>query len=151
MLNETHHLFGPVGEISPVHRRISSVWRVTPVFRKICSRWVFAVVAVMPSVAAVSASVRPANRLGEQAGFGRRQTKGGGDCVGTILLVRLRTDEHGRDGRGLQPRAEIAACERQDVGEDRRHIGEADRQPGLANAGRVSGRKGDGAAQLGCG
>jgi hypothetical protein len=50
-------MFDLVGEISPVHRRISSAWRVTPVFRKMCSRWVFAVVPAMLSVAAVSASV----------------------------------------------------------------------------------------------
>jgi hypothetical protein len=57
------YIFDPVREISPVHRRISSAWRVTLVFRKMCSRWVFAVGLVMPSVAAVSISVRPANRL----------------------------------------------------------------------------------------
>ena len=32
-------LFDPVGEISSVHRRISSAWRVTPVFRKIVVSW----------------------------------------------------------------------------------------------------------------
>jgi hypothetical protein len=57
------HRFDPVGEISPVQRRISSAWRVTPVFRKMCLRWVFAVGLVIPSVAAVSIRVRAANRF----------------------------------------------------------------------------------------
>jgi hypothetical protein len=41
----------------------------------------------------------------------------------------------------------------QDVSEDGRHVGlgEADRQPGSADAGLVAGRKGEGGAQLGCG
>jgi hypothetical protein len=38
-----------------------------PVFEKMCSRWVFAVGLVMLSVAAVSASVRPANRLASRS------------------------------------------------------------------------------------
>jgi len=56
-------MFDLVGEISPAHRRINSAWRVTTVLRKMCSRWVFAVVPSMPRLAAVSASVRLANRL----------------------------------------------------------------------------------------
>jgi hypothetical protein len=59
----TFYVFDPVGEISPVHKRISSAWRVTPVLRKMCSRWVFAVGLVMLSVAAVSVNVRPPNKL----------------------------------------------------------------------------------------
>src|SRR5262245_26670079 len=65
----------------------------------------------MSSVAAVSASVRPANK---HSGFGRCRTKGGSHGVCTILRVRWRTDEHRRDGPGLQPGAEIAPRERQD-------------------------------------
>jgi len=90
----------------------------------------------------------PGEQAGEQAGFGWCQTKGGGHGICTFLSVRWRTDEHSRNGRGLQPRAEIAAGERQDVSEDGRHVGlgEANRQPGFANAGLVSGRKCDGGA-----
>jgi hypothetical protein len=53
------------------------------------------------------------------------------------------TDEHRRDGCALAPRAEITPAERQDVSEGRRHVGlgEADRQPGLANARLVSNRQ----------
>jgi hypothetical protein len=54
----------------------------------------------------------------EHLGFGRRQTKGGSQCVGTILGVGWRTDEHHRNGYGLQPRTEVAAGEWQDVSED---------------------------------
>jgi hypothetical protein len=72
--------------------------------------------------------------------------KGGSQGVGTILRVRWRTDEHRRNGCGLQPRTEVAASEWQDVSEDRRHVrlSETDRQPGLANAGLVRCRKGQG-------
>jgi hypothetical protein len=112
----------PIGEISRVQRRISSAWRVTPVFRKMCSRWVFAIGLVMPSVAAVSFNVRPANQAGEHLGFSRRQTIGNSQCVCTLVCVRWRTDEDGGNGCGLQPRAEIAPGERQDVSQDGRHM-----------------------------
>jgi hypothetical protein len=127
-------MFELVGEISPVQRRISSAWRVTPVFRKMCLRWVFAVVPAMPRVAAVSVRVRPANRLASTlVSLGVRPRRRHG--VGAILGIRWRADEHRRNGRGLQPRAEIAPYQRQDVREDGRHIGlgEADRQPGFAD------------------
>jgi hypothetical protein len=52
------------------------------------------------------------------------------------------------NGRGLEPRAEIAPRERQDLSEDGRRIGlgEADREAGLADAGLVSGCRGEGRA-----
>ena len=56
-------MFDLVGEISPVHRRISSAWRVTLVFRKMYLKCVFAVVSALPRVATVSAGVRRANGL----------------------------------------------------------------------------------------
>jgi hypothetical protein len=95
----------------------------------------------------------PGEQAGEHLGFGRRQTKGGSQGVGTILRVRWRTDEYGGNGCGLQSRAEIAPGEWQDVSEDGRYLGlaKADRQPRLANAGLVPGRKGEGGAQLRCG
>jgi hypothetical protein len=95
----------------------------------------------------------PGEQADEHLGFGWRQTKGGSQCVCTILRIRWRTDEHRRNGRGLQARAEVAPGERQDVSEDGRQVGlgEADRQPGLANASLVPRRKPEGRAQLGCG
>jgi hypothetical protein len=85
--------------------------------------------------------------------FGWRQTKGGSHGVGAILRVRRRTDEHGGNGCGSQPGAEIAPRKRQDVSKDGRHVGlaEADREPGLADAGLVAGRKGEGGTQFGYG
>jgi hypothetical protein len=60
----SNHIFDPVGEI-PVHSARPGA--SPPVFEKMCSRWVFAVGLVMLSVAAVSASVRPANRLASRS------------------------------------------------------------------------------------
>jgi hypothetical protein len=124
-------MFELVGEISPVQRRISSAWRVTPVFRKMCLRWVFAVVPAMPRDRSGCA-----RRTGWRAPWFRSVSdQGGRHGVGAILGIRWRADEHRRNGRGLQPRAEIAPYQRQDVREDGRHIGlgEADRQPGFAD------------------
>jgi hypothetical protein len=66
-------------------------------------------------------------------------------------VLDVRTIEGARMAEALD--AEIAPGERQDVSEDGWHVGlgEADGQPGFADAGLVAGRKGEGGAQLGCG
>jgi hypothetical protein len=68
---------------------------------KMCSRWVFAVGLVMPTLCGSLGQRETAEQAGEQAGFGRRQTEGGSQGVGTILRVRRCTDEHGGNGCGL--------------------------------------------------
>jgi hypothetical protein len=147
-------------ETNPLTRSIlsgrscpSSAWRVTPVFEKMCSRWVFAVGLVMPSVAAVSASVCPANRLAST-----RVSAG----VSPNAVATASAPSCASGGAPMKTAATAAGCsrvrkslpvERQDVSEDGRYIGlrEADGQPGFADAGLVAGRKGEGGAQLGCG
>jgi hypothetical protein len=121
--NELNYRFDPVGEISPVHRRISSACRVTPRLQEDVFEVGF---RRRPGDAERCGSLgqrETAEQAGEQAVFDWRQTKGGSHGVCTILRVGWRSDEHGGNGRGLQSRAEIGAREGQDVSEDGRGVG----------------------------
>ena len=104
----------------------------------------------MSNVTAVSASVRPASRLASNARLGWRQAKCLGCCVGPILLTGWRADEHGGNRCRLQPRAQIAAGQRQHVSEHRWRVRprEVDGEPSLADVGLVARRKRDRSTQL---
>jgi hypothetical protein len=91
----------------------------------------------------------PGEQARQDPRLGRRQAEGGRDGAGT-LLARGCADEYGSHGRGLQPRAQLAAGRRQDVGDGGlvALLGEADGESGLAEARLVLCGEPDRLAQL---